>query len=888
MARVQVAKAGRTSVEREVVVESGVGTVVLDSRLAALRDPVTVGPDGLVLPKVDVPGPIPIALVLNVPMNAVSQPTLCRLTPLSAQGLPGLLPLGWSPIAAFDLRADGPVGPGLEATLEGLPDGTLHLARFDTGRRAWTMVQAGLVAAGGTLTLGVGGTGSFALVVPDTSPAPALPAPGETLPGVAQADLPPTVVGQAAVDPSVLPPSGGKATGRLFVQSPTPLPSGTVVQAKVMEEFDLVSGKKASEEVRRQDILLFRAPLPQDAPPTGTGETVLHAALPVAPSRTFGTADLVQGKVHLDVLAGRESVRGKTGGNRELTLQSGGAILSVPAASLPEDTAVEVEETALSSFLPAAADLAPVSEVVVDFAGAVLATSAGLSVAGEAQAGETLLVARVERVLGIPRLLVVALAEANAGRIAAVPVPGLAGIKEGGRYVFYRVSGSVGWVTGPTTLAATGAPVGGAIVESDALPFVSRSGLTTPYLLPARAGTAQVSATIPGNRLVASGSATLPAGGPAEAVSLPLSFAGAVTTATITPAGGTQGVAASVQVVVEATAALDPSAGNLARAKLFKGAEPVAARLLLSTSGRRLAVVPENPLETSTDYTFTAAGLQDAAKDEVVLPSPVVFRTKDFVPPVYNTDAIVFSYPENGITKVTAPPGSLPAFSEVLILNTTNGAVLWLQVDNDGCIGCLPGSNELPATIDDRLLVTITDPQGNVMTFERSKFEKADGTVAIGPGGGTVDGAGGVELRIPSGAVEKGVELKVEGLTADALLQQFPGQVPDLGKNDQGQPNAHLAGGLKITSKDQPTFTKPIDLAFPLPDFTAVPEAGRPPAGKPEDAYFYVVRRLEGRARTAARPARRPTARSSSRRSTTPSWSARRERRRARRARRRW
>ena len=111
--------------------------------------------------------------------------------------------------------------------------------------------------------------------------------------------------------------------------------------------------------------------------------------------------------------------------------------------------------------------------MVLDFTGAVLGTPAGVSVEGEAQAGETLLVARVERILGIPRLLVVALAEANGGRIAAVPVPGLPGIKEGGRYVFYRLSQPVGWVSGATSLASTGAPVGGAVVESSGLPFIS-------------------------------------------------------------------------------------------------------------------------------------------------------------------------------------------------------------------------------------------------------------------------------------------------------------------------------------------------------------------------------------------------------------------------------
>jgi hypothetical protein len=855
VARLQAVKAEMTAVEREVVVESGVGTVVLDSRLTPLGAPVTVGPDEQVLPKLGLPGPIPIELVLTVPAGAVSQPTKFRLTPLSAQGLPGLLPLGWSPLAAFDVRAEASVGPGLEATIEGLPDGTLHLVRFDTGSRAWTMAQAGLAPTSGALTVVLGGTGAWALVAPDADPAPALPAAGEVLPGVAQADLPPTAVGQAAVEPSVIPPSGGKATGRLFVESPQPLPSGTVVQAKVTEEFELASGKTASEEVRRQDILLFRAPLPAGAPEAAAGETVLHAALPVTPSRTFAAAaELVQGKVHVDVLAGRESVRGKTGGNKELTLQSGVAILSVPAASLAEDTVVDIQESALSPFLPATSDLQPLAEVVLDFTGAMLGTSAGLSIVcnegtcpcAAGCAGDTLLVARVERVLGIPRLLVVALAEANGGRIAAVPVAGLPGIKEGGRYVFYRLSQPVGWVSGATTLASTTAPVGGAVVESNTLPFIGRSRLEAPYLLVARPGTAQVSATVPGTRLVASGSTTVVAGGPAEAAPLPLAFVGAATTATVTPADGTLAIAVSAQVEVEATAALDPSPTNLAKAKLFKGSEPVEVRLQLSLSGKRLALVPVKPLEVSTDYTFTATGLKDAEDEDVIVPSPVVFRTKDFVAPVYDVEAIVFSYPEEGITKVTAPKGSLPPFSEVLILNSSNGAVLWLQVDNEGCIGCLVGSNELPATIDDRLLVTITDPQGNVVTFERSKFVKADGTVAIGPGGGTVEGAGGVELRIPSGALEKGVELKVEGLTAEALLQQFPGQVPDLGKNDQETPLAKLAGGIKITSKDEPVFTKPIDLAFPLPDFTKAPEAERPPADKLEDAYFYVVRRLEG------------------------------------------
>jgi hypothetical protein len=838
-ARLRVDKAGMTSVEREVAVGSGVGTVVVDARLTPLAKAITVGPEAVALPKVEVPGPIAIELVLSVAAGTVSQATELQLTPLSAQGLPGLLPLGWSPIAAFDVRADKPVGAGLEAALKGLPAGTLHLVRFDTGARAWTLEQTGLTPTEGVLAVGLSGTGTWALVTPDADPAPAMPELEAVLEGVVQVDLPVTAVGQGAVEPSVVPPAGGEATGRLFVQSPVPLPSGTVVQAKVTEEFELVSGKKASEEVRRQDILLFQAPLPADAPAAETGVTVLHAVLPVRSSRTFETAELVQGKVHLDVLSGRESARGKTGGNRAVTVESGGAILSVPAASLDEDTAVSIEKTALSSFLPTSADATPVEEVVLDFAGKALGTSAGLSVEGQAEAGDTLLVARVERILGIPRLLVVALGEANGGRIAAVPAPGLSGIKEGGRYVFYRLTGSVGWVSGTTTLASTGEAVAGAVVEGGGLPFIGRTGAGIPYLLPVRPGTASLSATVLSPRLVGQSSVTATAGGPAEAVSLAIVLEGAVTLATVTPADGSLGVAVSVQVELDATAPLDPDPLNLAKAKLFKGGTAVDVKYLLSLSGKRLAVIPVKPLDTSTEYTFTAAGIEDA-EEKPVLVSGVTFKTKDFEVPVYDIEKLVFSFPDpQGWVSLTAPPDTLPPFSTILVINAMNGFVGTFMAEGDGSVGSSLEARIL-ATINDRLFVTITDPQGNVTTFERSQFVNPQtGETAIGPGGGTVKGPGGVELRLPPGAVEQGVRLKIALATEEEIARAFTEE--QLGKL---LPGTTLGSVLKVESPDEPTFQKEVDVAFPVPDFT---KSGGPQPTNPKDAYYYVHKRVESK-----------------------------------------
>src|SRR6185295_11463872 len=111
-------------------------------------------------------------------------------------------------------------------------------------------------------------------------------------------------------------------------------------------------------------------------------------------------------------------------------------------------------------------------------------------------------------------------------------------------------------------------------------------------------------------------------------------------------------------------------------------------------------------------------------------------------------------------------------------------------------------------------------PLGNGTTFTRSEFVAADGTTGIGKGGGVVKADGGVELRVPEGALEQGVTLRLEALTAAELDGLYPGQQPSFGNDASGRPVAHLASGIRITSVDKPRFTKEAHLAFPIPDFT--------------------------------------------------------------------
>src|SRR5262249_39801093 len=159
--------------------------LVLDSRLTPLAESKIVGPDGYKWSKLDLPPPGAVKVTLEAPAGAVLQPTEMRLTGVSTQGLPGLLPLGGSSLAAFDPPASGDVAGGLTATVEALPPGTVHLVRFDTAARAWVMEQSGLEVEPGTdtsqgqpLTVTLSGLGSWALVVPDADPAPVVPGPG--------------------------------------------------------------------------------------------------------------------------------------------------------------------------------------------------------------------------------------------------------------------------------------------------------------------------------------------------------------------------------------------------------------------------------------------------------------------------------------------------------------------------------------------------------------------------------------------------------------------------------------------------------------------------------------------------------------------------------------
>ncbi len=421
------------------------------------------------------------------------------------------------------------------------------------------------------------------------------------------------------------------------------------------------------------------------------------------------------------------------------------------------------------------------------------------------------------------RAEVVALGVLVAGRVVSAAYPGLRGVRQGGRYVIYRLTAQPGFVAGVTRAQENGLPVQ-AVVTSDGLPFVGQAGGDGAYVVASATGTVNLTARVPGTSLLGTGTVAVSAG---QTSALDLSLLGSVSTALVRPPDGAVNVATGVQVEVEAAVALDPGSVTDDGVQLLKveGAveTAVAVRRVLSASRRLLAVIPTAALAYDSLYRLRVSGLADAVGGAVTVPVST-FRTQTDAPPQYDLTKLVITIPdENGLVHVSAVAGTLMPGTRVLIINAGNGVVVSFTADNDGAL-----QGEFPASVEDRLLITITDPLGNVVNVERSQyFDPATGLTTLGLGGGEIGDPDVPEARvvIPAGALDTPVRLKVTHVGPEVVPED---QRPQMGEG------AVLASGLRLESPEKPDFKKGLKLRFPRP------------AAAPEGSSFFVLRQVSG------------------------------------------
>ncbi len=606
-----LSRPGYTRAVRRLALEPSVGAVPFGSRLTPLaaQAPALLAPGS----GGSFAGPTGSNATVVFAPNALASATNLGvlLTPLSGQGLPEPLPLGYTPLAAAELRLI-PNGAGDDALLEGagtpfaagavtltlpLPAGVdtadLYAARYDVVAGAWLALPLPAFVAGAGSTPDVArvaltGPGSVAVVAPDADPAtrpPVLPvALDAPLVGV---DLPspvPTLTATIALDPPVVSPTG-RATARVVAKSSdgaTPWPSGLAVQGYLDEKLVLSGGAgELYEAPFSADLVLYHPPLTAadlgGAAPGAAGALTFR----VSPSPRAAQVLLDTGfeNVRLypftDQLE-RGQVLGPAGGS---VTTADGIELDVPEGGLAQQTVVSARQLSASELaaLPVVAGYTAVAGVRLGLSGATLARAATLKLnapsglpADAADDPRFVLAAFVDapddgrgafanavaRVTLLPGAGAVPAKLIAAPEASGSPLP-FPGLTAEGLFLYLHASAPVGFVTGRVT-SPNGAGIAGSRVTAAGLGTANLSVPGGVYAVPAPAGAPTLGALHPVLGIAGSGQVPSLAKGQVATLDLVLSPVPPQIKA-LQPASGAADQPVGSTVSVAFTTALDPA-----------------------------------------------------------------------------------------------------------------------------------------------------------------------------------------------------------------------------------------------------------------------------------------------------------------------------------------
>jgi hypothetical protein len=337
---------------------------------------------------------------LEVRPGSVTAPSGLAITPLRQQGLPAVLPAGWSPLAAVEIApADATfvTGARLRAppTLEvadGVPVALIHWNERDV---SWRVVEV-VSTAGSRLEADIFSAGHFAWGVPDPAPLVPPPAsPGDLLSGVAPPGLDPAATGSVAPAPRVLfyGPGVRSEVSGVVTGSATPT-SGTIVEAVVRDTYRFTSGTEMRPDPYARDLVLYRTP---------GATSSLEAAFPVAPLFSFDPLAFDRGAIEIELRAKSADASPPAFVSVDpVTISaSGGWRIGIPPGAVASGTAA-----AISAVVLAGADLGFTIPDGVELAGAI-----NLTLSGSLDRSAVLSLPRPAGIEADARLLVVRLDE---------------------------------------------------------------------------------------------------------------------------------------------------------------------------------------------------------------------------------------------------------------------------------------------------------------------------------------------------------------------------------------------------------------------------------------------------------------------------------------------
>ena len=705
---------------------------------------------------------------LAIPGGSLAAPAAVSLTGLDEQGLPAQLPFGWSPRGAAWLDLGGAVLSGtatLTLPAEAPAGAPLVVVRLDPATLQWRVVAAGVPVAGGAVTValtGSGAGGGYAAVDPDTT----AEAPSAPPAAVAGAVLPaaPAPAGTAVsaatltFNPATVLPAQTSLATALYTVAAGGVASGMPLTLSVAEQLTLLDGTTRRQPPYQADLVLYH-----------TGDGTARSRFRLAPSAQAQQLPLSLGAeaVGLRLYAGgtaQGDVIGPAGG----TFTSGdGDRVDLPPGALAQATPVGLARMQAADLpLPAPAGTQLAGALRLDLAGQPLLAPATLTLAlpaAPAAGDEGLLLEATDFGDG-PVLRPVAALQAAGSAWTTAPIVASdlpwPGVREGGVYLFVRLTGPTGYlhgtVTGPGAGGGPAGPVVAARVTAAGLGWTQATAADGSYVLPAPAGAAAVAvaAVDPATGNGAAAAATVPADAARVRLDLVLQAVPLAVTATV-PANGATAVLPGIQPSVTFNRPVDPAtvipaAGSAGGVQLLQGSQLVPADV--TVQGVTVNLVPRASLQPGTVYQLQATtAVRDRYGNALAAAVSASFTTQTIVlPSSFVLDKIFLVEPDgSGMAQVIGQPGALPAGALVFVENTTAlVSTPSVTVGQDGSF-----SLSVQAALSDVLRLHVLVTGQNEVQAPLGPFHSADLASALVDAGGAVFATGaGVKVSVPAGA----------------------------------------------------------------------------------------------------------------------------------------
>jgi len=709
---------------------------------------------------------------LNIPANALNQDTAISIALLSQQGMSRRLPIGWSPIYGIDIspwaiKLNTPGTLSIKNIWSITDTSEFIVAFLDEDIMTWISGNASL--SGDNIIIEISKLGQYLLLIPDTVPsAPPIPSTaGE--PVLPSMDALPDG-GTAAVEvlpTAILSQEGAQGMTTVTITTQGPIPSGTPIEARITEKYNLFDGEVILIDPFIQDITLYVWPDDGD-------DNTLSALFPTTPSKTYPFGTLYYGKVDIDIFYKAveeelaDNVIGENGGT--VTGPDGTSII-VPPSSLTDVTVFSLY-TLSESELPVSGteDITFLGALVLQMQGGTFLPDAypQFIIPGADTDGMEIIITRVETINRESVLTAVATAIVTDAKISINRCLTTECISTG-RFAFYNPGRPIGFITGE--VYKSGNPVSGVVMTVDNLPFKSITDSSGNFSIVTLSGAYSVSASEPDTGLTAEDTGTIADG---ESITTQLTLLSTRPEVTeITPHDRATTVDPATRVEVAFSEPIDPSTVDSASFQVIQeqpgiNVTPIQVNGYISLKSGNTAAVFTPELELEPDTIYRVRLTEDITDDfgEPLLPFESVFTTAEVLGnEALEPGELMASMPdENGYVTIRGGTGLAAPESPVVLFNRTQGITVTITAELDGSF-----VGTIQVSLGDKIEVHVEDLLGNVTILDPGLLQNPDGTAAVGPEGGTIYGPDGITTYIPEGAFDEFIAIKVAMVSEDVL-----------------------------------------------------------------------------------------------------------------------